>query len=207
MNLHPTLIPLVASSDTMASLGVNYSSVSKTIYAQLIDGKRTFKKPEEVMEVAAGVALAIGCVESVVINLKLPRAVLHAQEVRYLATWTRGGMVKQRECEIKDLRVSAVVGLHPHERGERQRLELDLKVRFKSGFGEWDHKAIQDLAMDVSSFPQLPLRSSEQQKNRGKADELVPRKVLCRYPRTLNPYPLGPPHPPPSSIHNGDNNP
>jgi dihydroneopterin aldolase/2-amino-4-hydroxy-6-hydroxymethyldihydropteridine diphosphokinase/dihydropteroate synthase len=152
MNLHPILIPLVASSDTMASLGVNYSSVSKTIYAHLSDRGRTFKKPEEVMEVAAGVALAIDCVESVIINLKLPRAVLHAQEVRYSATWTRGGVIKGRECEIKDLRVSAVVGLHPHERGERQRLELDLKVRFKDGFGEWDHKAIQDIAMDVSPF-------------------------------------------------------
>jgi dihydroneopterin aldolase/2-amino-4-hydroxy-6-hydroxymethyldihydropteridine diphosphokinase/dihydropteroate synthase len=153
MNLHPTLIPLVASSDTMASLGVNYSSVSKTIYAQLIDGTRTFKKPEEVMEVAAGVALAIDCVESVTVRLKLPRAVLHAQEVRYSATWTRGGTIKERECEIKDLRVSAVVGLHPHERGEKQRLELDLKVRFKGGFGEWDHKAIQDIAMDVRNLP------------------------------------------------------
>jgi dihydroneopterin aldolase len=61
-------------------------------------------------------------------------------------------MIKGRECEIKDLRVSAVVGLHPHERGERQRLELDLKVRFKGGFGKWDHKAIQDIAMDVSLF-------------------------------------------------------
>ena len=60
-----------------------------------------------------------------------------------------------RECEIKDLRVSAIVGLHPHERGERQRLELDLKVRFKDGFGNWDHKAIQDIAMDVSYPPRL----------------------------------------------------
>lgn len=102
------------------------------------------------MEVAAGVVLAIECVESVIVTLKLPRAVLHAQEVRYSATWTRGGNVRDRECEIKDLRVSAVVGLHPHERGEKQRLELDLKVRFKGGFGQWDHKETQDLAMDVS---------------------------------------------------------
>jgi len=107
------------------------------------------------MEVAAGVALAIECVESVIIKLKLPRAVLHAQEIRYSATWTRGGVIKGRACEIKDLRVSAVVGLHPHERGERQRLELDLKVRFKSGFEEWDHKAIQDIAMDVSPLSQM----------------------------------------------------
>jgi len=104
------------------------------------------------MEVAAGVALAIDCVESVTIILKLARAVLHAQEVRYSATWTRGGSVTGRECEIKDLRVSAVVGLHPHERGERQRLELDLKVRFNGGSGDWDHKAIQDIAMDVGLF-------------------------------------------------------
>ena len=107
------------------------------------------------MEVAAGVALAIDCVESVTIILKLPRAVLHAQEVRYSAIWTRGGDVGGRECEIKDLRVSAIVGLHPHERGERQRLELDLKVHLKGGFGDWGHKAIQDIAMDVSILPVL----------------------------------------------------
>jgi dihydroneopterin aldolase/2-amino-4-hydroxy-6-hydroxymethyldihydropteridine diphosphokinase/dihydropteroate synthase len=155
MNLHPTLIPLVASSDTMASLGVNYSSVSKTIYANLSSREKTFVKPEEVMEVAAGVALAIDCVESVDVKLRLPRAVLHAQEVIYGGTWPRKGAVEKRICEIRDLRVSTVVGLHPHERGERQRLEVDLQVKFEGGFGGWEYKAFQDIAMAVSLI--LPL--------------------------------------------------
>lgn len=134
----------------MASLGVNYSSVSKTIYARLSDPSKKFEKAEEVMEVAAGIALSIECVESVIVRLKLPRAVLHAQEVLYGGTWTRGGVLKNRICEIRDLRVSTVVGLHPHERGEKQRLEVDLKVRFNNGFEGWNHKSFQDLAMDVS---------------------------------------------------------
>ena len=152
IHLHPTLIPLVARSDSMSSLGVNYSSVSKAAYAILSDRSKTFKKPEEVMEAAAGVVMGLECVDSALISVKLPKALLHASEVIYSAEWTREGIVSRRECVVRDLKVTCVVGLHPHERGERQRLEVDLGVGFGkgTGFGEWDHKSFQDLALDVS---------------------------------------------------------
>jgi dihydroneopterin aldolase/2-amino-4-hydroxy-6-hydroxymethyldihydropteridine diphosphokinase/dihydropteroate synthase len=133
----------------MSSLGVNYSSVSKAIYASLSDRAKTLTKPEEVLEVCAGIVMQLECVDSVTITVTLPRALLRAMEVRYSATYTSEGEVKGRVCEIKELRVECVVGLHPHERRERQRLEIGLKV---DGVGEeWDHKALQDLAVSVSS--------------------------------------------------------
>jgi dihydroneopterin aldolase/2-amino-4-hydroxy-6-hydroxymethyldihydropteridine diphosphokinase/dihydropteroate synthase len=133
----------------MSSLGVNYSSVSKAIYACLSDRAKTFTKPEEVLEVCAGIIMQLECVDSVTITVTLPRALLRAMEVKYIATYTSEGEVKGRVCEIKELRLECVVGLHPHERRERQRLEVDLKV---DGVGEeWDHKTLQDLAVSVSS--------------------------------------------------------
>jgi dihydroneopterin aldolase/2-amino-4-hydroxy-6-hydroxymethyldihydropteridine diphosphokinase/dihydropteroate synthase len=147
MNLHPTLIPLVATYDSMSSLGVNYSSVSKAIYAALTPPEKVFENAQEVMEVVAGVVLSLKCVDSVNITLGQERAVLHALEVRYTAEYTRYGEVRGKECEIRDLKVQCVVGLHPHERKERQRLEVDLKV---GDYGEgWDHKVFHDAALKV----------------------------------------------------------
>jgi dihydroneopterin aldolase/2-amino-4-hydroxy-6-hydroxymethyldihydropteridine diphosphokinase/dihydropteroate synthase len=151
INLHPALIPLVARSDSMSSLGVNYSSVSKAVYAMLSDKTATFNRPEEVMEVAAEVVMGLECVESVYISVKLPKALLHAQEVVYSAEWNRGGAVRRKGCLIRNLKVACVVGLHPHERVERQRLEVDLGVRFGkgAGFEDWDHRSFHDLALSV----------------------------------------------------------
>jgi dihydroneopterin aldolase/2-amino-4-hydroxy-6-hydroxymethyldihydropteridine diphosphokinase/dihydropteroate synthase len=149
INLHPTLIPLVAGSDSMSSLGVNYSSVSKAIYHVLSSGTKTFGNAEEVMELVAGIVLNLECVDSVHITLGQSRALLHAQGVRYAGLYTREGEVKGRECEIRDLRVSCVVGLHPHERGEKQRLEVDLKIKnYGQGKG-WNYKVLHDTALSV----------------------------------------------------------
>lgn len=147
INLHPTLIPLVATHDSMSSLGVNYSSVSKAIYAALSVPTRIFAKAEEVLEVVAGVVLMLECVDSVQVSLGQIRALLHAQEVRYGALYTRTGYIKEMVCEIRDMRVSCVVGLHPHERKEKQRLEVDIKVSDYDH--EWTHKAVHDTAISV----------------------------------------------------------
>jgi len=169
------------------------------------------------MEVAAGVALAIECVESVIIRLKLPRAILHAQEVVYGGTWNRSGRADKRICEINDLRVSTVVGLHPHERGERQRLEVDLGVRFDDAFAEWDHKAFQDTAMAVSLCFPLPSASSTHMTNdveamdRGyKVDTvlmIVPREIIRWNTRAPNPRPILTPASFPPTFNTGCNNP
>lgn len=103
------------------------------------------------MELVAGVVLSLECVDSVHITLGQSRALLHAQEVRYAGLYTREGEIKGWECEIRDLRVSCVVGLHPHERGEKQRLELDLKIKnygHRQGQG-WNHKVLHDTALSV----------------------------------------------------------
>lgn len=167
IHLRPEIIPLVASHDSMASLGVNYSSVSKSIYAALSTPSRQFHDVREVMDVIAGCGLVLTCVERVEVSVSLPRATLHAQCVRYSAEYTSGGAVRDRSMEIRDLRVACVIGLHPHERKEKQRLEVDLNVRLgrRSGSGsgeaeaQLDHKAIHDRLLRVSrvlAFVSLP---------------------------------------------------
>ena len=160
IHLKPHIIPLVSNYDSMASLGVNYSSVSKSIYAALTPPSLRFTNSEQVLEVCAGCVLGLDSVGSVDISLSLPRAVLHANLIRYRAIYTSGGEVKDRECEIRDLKVACIVGLHPHERQEKQRLEVDLlirgyEVREVGAEGEgtgWDHKRIHDQLHQVSSI-------------------------------------------------------
>ena len=160
IHLKPHIIPLVSNYDSMASLGVNYSSVSKSIYAALTPSHLRFSNAEEVLEVAAGRVLGPDSVGSVDITLSLPRAALHADLLSYRAVYTSDGEVKDRECEVKDLKVACVVGLHPHERGEKQRLEVDLLIRdYEATEGGWNHKKIHDRLHQVSLsahlFPQL----------------------------------------------------
>lgn len=157
IHLKPHIIPLVSNYDSMASLGVNYSSVSKSIYAALTPSQLRFTRAEEVLEVVAGCVLGLDSVGSVDVTLSLPRAALHADSIRYRAVYTAEGNVGDRECEIRDLKVACVVGLHPHERGEKQRLEVDLLIKaYVVLEGGWDHKRIHDRLHRVSLiYPSL----------------------------------------------------
>jgi dihydroneopterin aldolase/2-amino-4-hydroxy-6-hydroxymethyldihydropteridine diphosphokinase/dihydropteroate synthase len=130
----------------MSGLGVNYSSVSKSIYALLTRPSRVWSKAEEVLEAVGGVVMAQEAVESVDIKVEVPRGLLHAQSVMYTQSFsTKGrGEVKMK---IKDLRITCVIGLHPHERAENQRLEVDLELE---GWGGMGHKAFTDYAYSVS---------------------------------------------------------
>jgi len=130
---------------------VNYSSVSKSIYALTSDPKRSFGWPEALVTEIAEVPLRLGeeIVESVDVKVELSRAVLMAQSVVYSASFTVG-QEEGRDwcCEIKDIRISCIIGLHKHERQAKQRLEVDVKV---SGYKEekWDHRAFTDQVVEV----------------------------------------------------------
>lgn len=154
IHLKRQIIPLVANHDSMASLGVNYSSVSKHIYARLSSREQVFTRPEEVLDVTAGCVLALDSVDRVEIALSLPRAALHAESVRYRATYDCQGCVADQGVEIRDMKVACVVGLHPHERQERQRLEvdLDLAVGGLQGWKGLNHKAIHDMLHHVRTL-------------------------------------------------------
>lgn len=135
-----------ADEDTMLGLGVNYSSVSKAIYANLSDTSKTFSSPREVGEVVAAIPLALSAVKSVQVKIELSRAILHAHSAIYTASIDRMGM-RNEKMKINGLQVACIIGLHPHEKAERQRLEVDLLL------GGWDEgiglKRISDLTYTV----------------------------------------------------------
>jgi dihydroneopterin aldolase len=135
-----------ADEDTMLGLGVNYSSVSKAIYALLSDPSRTFTSSKEVAEAAAAIPLALSAVQRVDIKMELSRAVLHARSAIYTASIDRTGVTFDRMM-IKRMQVACIIGLHPHEKAERQRLEVDIEL------GRWDEriglKRITDMIFTV----------------------------------------------------------
>lgn len=105
------------------------------------------------MDVIAGCALLLDSVKKVEVTVSLPRALLHALEARYTAEYSSTGEVRGRSMKVKDMKVACVIGLHPHERGERQRLEVDLGIRRNdrnaADRGRLDHKAIHDRLFNV----------------------------------------------------------
>jgi dihydroneopterin aldolase/2-amino-4-hydroxy-6-hydroxymethyldihydropteridine diphosphokinase/dihydropteroate synthase len=149
LNIHLKDGNVSADEDSMIGLGVNYSSVSKQIYALLSDPKRTFSTPSEVLHAAAAVPLGLDAVEAVGVSLELPRALLHAQSVVYSAVLSSSGEGEEEMMmKIKGLGVVCVIGLHPHERAERQRLEVDLEFK---GWAEGEgHRSIANTALTVS---------------------------------------------------------
>lgn len=150
IDLHPHIVPASVHEDDMPTLGVNYSSVSKAIYALVSDASRTWARPAELLDAAAAVPLALPAVAGVTVRATLPRALLHAQAAEYARSYSKAmASAGDVECTIRDLRVATVIGLHPHERSERQRLETDVQV---SGVGEqaWAHKDVADASVDVS---------------------------------------------------------
>ena len=150
ISLDPQVVPSSADSESMDGLGLNYSSVSKQIYAILSDPTKVWTDPLELLEVAAAVPLAVrDAVTSVSLKLELPRAVLHATSVVYEATFAARAATElvvvrgQGSCQIRNLMLTPVIGLHKHERQEAQRIEVDLQVdSFPSK--DWSHKRLAD---------------------------------------------------------------
>lgn len=159
IHLRPDVVPSCVSADTMSGLGVNYSAVTKAIYAVLADPSRTWGSPAEIVRAAGTIPLELDAVESVDVEVEMPRALLHAQSAVYGAKFSRGQERGEGwTVKIRGLGVACVVGLHPHEMGERQRLEVDLEVK---GWNEDEqesflHKELADEALRVS--PGLHLR-------------------------------------------------
>lgn len=145
----------------MSNLGVNYSALSKAVYARVTSPEARFERPADLIFEIAIEALLLDAVESARVIIDLPRGPLHARSLRYSKTFHRvsafsslgasfgdeGDRLAARWCEIVGLQVACVIGLHPHERKERQRIEVDVKVWDYSP--QWAHKAFADSAMEV----------------------------------------------------------
>lgn len=148
IELDPTVVP--NDADSMPGLGVNYSSVSKAVYAA-VSGE-SFANPAAILSTAARVPLALEAVKAVEVRAVLPRALLQGT-CAYERRYERLGEGRSREGELRGrvegMGVTTVIGLHPHERAEKQRLEVDVGV---SDVPEgWGHKAFADDTYKVSS--------------------------------------------------------
>jgi dihydroneopterin aldolase len=137
LSLAPHVISHSTSSDTFTNLGVNYSTVSKTIYALVHSratstngdvGEEVWNDAGELIEAVGKKALEFDGVVGVQVVVDLPRGSLVGL-ARYGATFGHVSGGKEAEgwfCEIVDMKVMALIGLHPHERTTRQPLESDL---------------------------------------------------------------------------------
>ncbi|KAL7421054.1 trifunctional dihydropteroate synthetase [Cryptotrichosporon argae] len=144
IELLDAVVPGSVGSDTMAGLGVNYSSVSKAVYAALSGPSRTFARPAHLLQEAAKVPLELEAVAAVTVKTGLPRALLHASRVEYAQRFAKKEKGGRLECTIKNLAVATIIGLHPHERQEAQRLEVDIGVQAVED--AFPHKDVADAA-------------------------------------------------------------
>lgn len=184
IELEDSVVP--NDADSMPGLGVNYSSVSKAVYAA-VSGK-SFANPAAILSTAARVPLALEAVKAVEVRAVLPRALLQgtcAYERRYESLGEGRSTQGELRGRVEGMSVTTVIGLHPHERAEKQRLEVDVAV---SDVPEgWGHKAFADDAYKVSSH-QLSSSSTKLTS--------VPRVERVRNPRVLRGH-VRPPSPVP----------
>ncbi|KAK8865832.1 dihydropteroate synthase [Kwoniella newhampshirensis] len=143
INLRPGSVHATSEGDSMSGLGVNYSAVSKAIYALASDPKKTWSEPWTLLRDVAAVPLELDDVESVDVKLESPRALLQALSAVYEVRIDKSRNEEGRKATIKDMKVACIIGLHPHERKEKQRLESDVTVQ-GCDWGEWSHKGFAD---------------------------------------------------------------
>ncbi|WVW82121.1 dihydropteroate synthase [Kwoniella bestiolae CBS 10118] len=153
MKLRPGSIVDTATGDSMDGLGVNYSAVSKAIYALVSSPIKTWNRPWTLMREVSAIPLGLPDVNRVDVEVIMPKALLHADSAVYMASHSlMGGEVvdEGRRCEVRDIRLECVIGLHPHERAERQRLEIDVEVGGVD-WGVWGHKEFTDQVYEFVS--------------------------------------------------------
>jgi dihydroneopterin aldolase/2-amino-4-hydroxy-6-hydroxymethyldihydropteridine diphosphokinase/dihydropteroate synthase len=162
LSLHAAVVPASVDADDMGHLGVNYSSVSKAIYAVLA-AHTTWPHPAAVLDAAASV-LALPAVQAANVRGRFGRGVLRGDAVVYERVYTcpspplgtaarHSGAAAPLApgplgCTLENLALATIIGLHPHERAEKQRLGVDVAV---AGVPDtWAHKAVADAALEVS---------------------------------------------------------
>ncbi|OCF73643.1 dihydropteroate synthase [Kwoniella mangroviensis CBS 8886] len=153
MSLRDGSILDTATGDSMSGLGVNYSAVSKAIYALISSPEKVWNGPWELLRKVSTIPLGLTDVDRVKIGVIMPKALLHADSARYKATYSlkeKEVVVENRRCEIKDIKLECIIGLHPHEREEKQRLEVDVEVG-DVDWDEWGHKDFADQVYEVVS--------------------------------------------------------
>lgn len=155
---------------------VNYSALGKALYSTLSN----IGKTEDMQDIASLSSLARKAAEiaagdysaslkAVEVTIERPKALLFADSVSVhrkfavTASQTEGPPEYslddlEHSLTIQDLRVDAVIGLHPHEREEQQRLAIDIELdllripkELLQERNEFDYKTVGRLTHDVSN--------------------------------------------------------
>lgn len=146
IHLNDQVVPSCLFDDTMGGLGINYSSVSKEIIK--LTNSHSWSNPRELMVGISRIPLDLTdkVVERVEVTLELPKASLSAKSIWYSAVFDHDQLDGRAwRCDLRGIRVKTIIGLHPHEREERQWIEVDVGV---NGYDEdrWDHRiAAEDI--------------------------------------------------------------
>ncbi|KAG8857012.1 trifunctional dihydropteroate synthetase [Tulasnella sp. 330] len=145
-------IRLAGASDGLAN-SVNYGTLAKTIERVVANRKEPFSCMEAMAEdVAAATFEEFSGVHEIQVVVAKPRALLHAKEAAVRITRKRGGDVVEHaedrwdQILIRDLELSAIIGLNPWEREAKQvvriNLEMDVLTWKPSGSIPFDYKAV-----------------------------------------------------------------
>lgn len=143
---------------------MNYSALGKTLGAVL--GEEAVRSLARMARRAAEVAVEgyAESLEAIEVSVERPKALLFADSVvvrrRFRVSGSSTLEDERHQLVIQDLRVDAIIGLHPHEREEEQRLAVDIEVDMmrvpdelvESGNG-FDYKSLGRFAYDVSPVP------------------------------------------------------
>ena len=144
------VVPSCSNNDAFGGLGINYSSISKEIIA--LSNTQSWDTPHDLLRDVSSLVTQHDVVDSVSMSLRLPRASLAADAIVYSAYFSRSMIKGDRwKCKVDNLQCRTVVGLHPYEQQQRQRLELDVEVE---GYDleSWNHVKFADTIYEVCRF-------------------------------------------------------
>jgi dihydroneopterin aldolase/2-amino-4-hydroxy-6-hydroxymethyldihydropteridine diphosphokinase/dihydropteroate synthase len=163
LTIDPLIIPRFATDDTFTPLSINYSTVSKSIYALI--NSRSWSNVGELTHAISGDVLAVEGVEGVDVDIEIPRASLVGL-VSYHTTSNsipkgKGKAKANKEeeeegdiwrCKVGDMRPILLIGLHPHERTAKQPLHVDITLSGPESKIVGIHHTLATEAFNVSGY-------------------------------------------------------
>jgi len=179
--LKPSVSNKDGVSDDWDTLGlgksVNYSALSKSLLKRLSEATEgqdeRVESLEDLVEVAVShcAAESPSSLERIDVKVERRRALLFSDSVSVQTTAVVeypqackdgtfpdhiGLRTRNRTIKINGIQADTIIGLNPHERLERQRLEMDLEVDLGKLFGL--ERGSSELAFDYKSLGQTALQ-------------------------------------------------
>lgn len=121
------------ASDALAD-SVNYSSLAKTIEAVFQQTENLPDSLESLARLATNASYdKFPRIDGMLIQVSKIRGLLHAKSVSYVLETTRARETVASRYHISELKVSAIIGIHPWERAEKQIVIVDLELEDRVG--------------------------------------------------------------------------